>query len=203
MLKLVQCTAERAQNFKSQGNDNFKQRRFKEALAFYTQGLGDLEPELQQETRRTLWCNRAACNFELGGERLCSNLLRLILDTGNYRACLRDCASVLDPPTTPVPTEDAETHQKTTLKALFRCAKALLALEKLEDAQDALQRYRSDGGQVDPGIAKLERTVSDKIAYRDKIRAERAERERRIQESDEALSVAIKVSRRRSHPVQA
>jgi len=167
---------ERAQNFKSQANDNFREKKFKEALQFYTQGLGDLSPELHEETKRTLWCNRAACHLELG----------------NYRSCIRDCASVLTPSEREVPEEDKDIHQKTNLKALFRCAKALIALERLDDAQDALQRYHHEGGQKDAGVQKVEAALKDKITYRNKIRADAKERERRLQESDATLSQAIK-----------
>ena len=63
-------STERGQNFKTQGNDNFKLRKYKEAIAFYTQGLGDLDSELKEETKRTLWCNRAACHLALGSSVL-------------------------------------------------------------------------------------------------------------------------------------
>lgn len=70
---------ERAQNFKAQANDNFRAKKFKEALQFYTQGLGDLSPELHEETKRTLWCNRAACHLELGSLFVFSSLARSTL----------------------------------------------------------------------------------------------------------------------------
>jgi tetratricopeptide (TPR) repeat protein len=57
---------EQAQNFKEQGNDQFKAKKYKEAIAYYTQGLGNLDPELREETKRTLWSNRAMCHLELG-----------------------------------------------------------------------------------------------------------------------------------------
>ncbi|KIM83927.1 hypothetical protein PILCRDRAFT_818954 [Piloderma croceum F 1598] len=66
-----------AQNFKEQGNDYFKGKRFREALSFYTQGV-DAKPTevLLQEV---LLCNRAACNLELK----------------NYGSVLRDCSKAL------------------------------------------------------------------------------------------------------------
>ncbi|KAI0091899.1 hypothetical protein BDY19DRAFT_927338 [Irpex rosettiformis] len=66
-----------AQNFKSQGNDYFKGKRYREALAFYTQGVDakPTDPALQE----ALLCNRAACNLELK----------------NYRSVLNDCSRAL------------------------------------------------------------------------------------------------------------
>ncbi|KAJ7781596.1 hypothetical protein B0H16DRAFT_626423 [Mycena metata] len=66
-----------AQNFKEQGNDYFKGKRFREALGFYTQGV-NAKPtdEVLQEA---LLCNRAACNLELK----------------NYGSVLRDCSKAL------------------------------------------------------------------------------------------------------------
>ncbi|KAK2459612.1 hypothetical protein APHAL10511_008367 [Amanita phalloides] len=66
-----------AQNFKEQGNDCFKGKRYRDALGFYTQGIDaqSTDPEL----REALMCNRAACNLELK----------------NYGSVLRDCSKVL------------------------------------------------------------------------------------------------------------
>lgn len=56
-------TEEIAQNFKDQGNDYFKGRRYREALSFYTQGV-DTKPT-DTLIHEALLCNRAACNLEL------------------------------------------------------------------------------------------------------------------------------------------
>lgn len=52
-----------AQNFKEQGNDYFKGRRYREAVGFYTQGI-DAKPT-EPALTEALLCNRAACNLEL------------------------------------------------------------------------------------------------------------------------------------------
>jgi hypothetical protein len=52
-----------AQNFKEQGNDYFKGKRYREALGFYTQGV-DAKPT-DAVLQEALLCNRAACNLEL------------------------------------------------------------------------------------------------------------------------------------------
>jgi len=66
-----------ASNFKEQGNEYFKERRYREAKGFYTQGI-DAQPE-SQNILEALLCNRAACNLELE----------------NYGSVLRDCAAAL------------------------------------------------------------------------------------------------------------
>ncbi|KAH9059326.1 hypothetical protein EDB87DRAFT_1675124 [Lactarius vividus] len=70
-----------AQNFKEQGNEYFRGKRYREALGFYTQGI-DAKPE-DGKLREALLLNRAACNLELQ----------------NHGSVLRDCAAVisLDP----------------------------------------------------------------------------------------------------------
>ena len=52
-----------AENFKDQGNDYFKGKRYREALGFYTQGI-DAKPT-NNKLSEALLCNRAACNLEL------------------------------------------------------------------------------------------------------------------------------------------
>ncbi|KAL7282463.1 hypothetical protein ACG7TL_003934 [Trametes sanguinea] len=66
-----------AQNFKEQGNDYFKGKRYKEARDFYTQGI-DAKPE-DKSILEALLCNRAACNLELQ----------------NYGSVLRDCSKAI------------------------------------------------------------------------------------------------------------
>lgn len=52
-----------AQNFKEQGNEYFKGKRYREALGFYTQGIGAKPDDMQ--LKEALLLNRAACNLEL------------------------------------------------------------------------------------------------------------------------------------------
>ncbi|KAJ7499257.1 hypothetical protein FB451DRAFT_1161780 [Mycena latifolia] len=67
-----------AQNFKEQGNDYFKGKRFREALGFYTQAI-DAKPT-DVVLQEALLCNRAACNLELK----------------NNGSVLRDCSKALN-----------------------------------------------------------------------------------------------------------
>ncbi|GJE84404.1 Tetratricopeptide repeat protein 4 -like protein [Phanerochaete sordida] len=66
-----------AQNFKEQGNEYFKGKRYREALGFYTQGV-DAKPT-DPVVLEALLCNRAACNLELQ----------------NYGSVLKDCSKAL------------------------------------------------------------------------------------------------------------
>ncbi|RPD67088.1 40S ribosomal protein S7 [Lentinus tigrinus ALCF2SS1-7] len=68
---------ENAQNFKEQGNEYFKGKRYREALGFYSQGV-DAKPE-DKILLEALLCNRAACNLELK----------------NYGSVLRDCSKAI------------------------------------------------------------------------------------------------------------
>ena len=53
-----------ATNFKEQGNEAFRERRFRDALEFYSNGLRAKAGN--EEIERTLYLNRAAANLELG-----------------------------------------------------------------------------------------------------------------------------------------
>lgn len=52
-----------AQNFKEQGNEYFKGKRYREAIGFYKQAI-DGKPE-DKTLLEALLCNTAACNLEL------------------------------------------------------------------------------------------------------------------------------------------
>ncbi|KXN86297.1 Hsp70/Hsp90 co-chaperone cns1 [Leucoagaricus sp. SymC.cos] len=66
-----------AQNFKEQGNEYFKGKRYREAIGFYKQGI-DAKPE-DKTILEALSCNTAACNLELK----------------NYGSVLKDCSKAI------------------------------------------------------------------------------------------------------------
>jgi len=55
-----------ARNFKDQGNEYFKGKRYREAISFYNQGV-DAKPT-DEGILGALLLNRAACNLELRKE---------------------------------------------------------------------------------------------------------------------------------------
>lgn len=86
------------------------------------------------------------------------------------------------------------------MKALYRSARALLALGKLPEALDALDRLRTlegELGEADKDAGKGVRDqVERKMAEKVKRDAERAERDRRKREGDAAIALALSVSPR-------
>lgn len=66
-----------AENFKSQGNECYKAKKYSDAVGFYTKGL-DVECGVKY-IEAALYLNRAACNLELK----------------NYRRCINDCKECL------------------------------------------------------------------------------------------------------------
>ncbi|KKA28438.1 hypothetical protein TD95_003048 [Thielaviopsis punctulata] len=161
---------ENATDFKTQGNDCFRAKRWKDAKEFYAKGIEVLaleerkrnngettkdpdtgvpdEPHVIADQRamlESLYANRAACNLELR----------------NFRACWTDCTGALR-------------LNPRNVKCWYRSAKALLAVDRLDDAADAAAR----GLAVDPANAALQSTQAAVVARRAAI----AEKERREQE---------------------
>lgn len=93
-----------AQNFKTQANDYFKAKRYREALGFYTQAI-DAHPE-DKALLESLYANRAAANLELE----------------NYGSTLRDTSKVLE---LNPKNEKAFYRAAKALIALDRCKDAL------------------------------------------------------------------------------
>lgn len=126
---------ENAADFKERGNECFKVKGYVDAREFYAKGISVLfieerkrkngeittnpegEPDseeeiaLQKEMLEALYVNRAACNLELD----------------NYRACWLDCTAAL------------RLNPK-NLKAYYRASKALLAVDRIEEADDMCAR---------------------------------------------------------------
>ncbi|CAF9933511.1 MAG: hypothetical protein HETSPECPRED_008677 [Heterodermia speciosa] len=125
--------AEIAQNFREQGNEMARAKRWKDGKEYYTKGLAALkqpqsappltedgeplptqnldsetEAKKEKEIEEACFINRALCNLELQ----------------NYRSTIHDCASTLH-------------LNPTNLKAFYRSTLALLALHKLPEARDA------------------------------------------------------------------
>lgn len=126
---------ENGQDFKERGNEYFKEKLWTDAKEFYTKGVQILALEEKQRSKgdvtmsaegvvdtaetigeqRTclegLYVNRAACEIELK----------------NYRSCWLDCAAAL------------RLNNK-NLKACYRGARALLAVGRLQEADDMCAR---------------------------------------------------------------
>lgn len=172
--------AEVAQNFKEQGNESFRERRWGDAKEFYGKAVGLLlvevrkrqkgekteasEEEVKKEIAILEAClvNRAACHLELK----------------NFRSCTLDCASAL------------RINGK-NVKAYYRSAKALLALNKILEADDACAR----GLAIDPENKPLQVIAKEIIKKNEELAAKRKkeqEREARKRLEDVTLKAALK-----------
>lgn len=177
---------ENATDFKERGNECFKEKRWRDAIEFYGRGVtvvtqeanrralgekpregddeGDSEAEIARQgaVLETLHANRAACQLELK----------------NYRSCWLDCASALK-------------LNPRNVKAWYRSARALLAVGKVEEADDAC----AGGLSVDPDNAALRAVARDIVARaEEQTRRIEAENKRRYTERRRAafLYAALK-----------
>lgn len=146
---------ENATDFKESGNEAFKEKRWSDAREFYGRGIsviageekrrqrgdkprendpeGDSEAEIarQRAVMETLYVNRAACHLEMK----------------NHRSCWLDCNAALR-------------LNPRNVKAWYRSAKALLAVGRIEEADDAC----AGGLAVDPENGPLKAVARDIIA---------------------------------------
>lgn len=149
---------ENGNDFKIRGNECFKVRGYVDAREFYNKGIQILfleerkrargettknpdgvedsaeEIAAQREVLEALYVNRAACHLELN----------------NYRSCWTDCAAALR-------------LNPANLKACYRSAKALLAVDRIAEADDICAR----GLSLDPENKPL-KEIADKIIKRAK-----------------------------------
>ncbi|ORY63073.1 uncharacterized protein BCR38DRAFT_435806 [Pseudomassariella vexata] len=167
--------------FKERGNECFKEKDWTNAKEFYTKGVLVLaaeerkrakpgeqttttaaeeetpedEVEKQRAVMETLYVNRAACHLELK----------------NYRSCTIDCASALR-------------INPRNIKAFYRSAKALLAVNRIEEADDACAR----GLAINENNAALRAVAQDIIKKNEQIGAkQRKENERLAKEKRREL----------------
>ncbi|OAQ63175.2 tetratricopeptide repeat-containing [Pochonia chlamydosporia 170] len=177
---------ENGADFKIRGNECFKVRGYVDAREFYTKGIqilfleerkrarGEItkSPEgvedsaeeiaSQKEVLEALYVNRAACHLELD----------------NYRSCWTDCAAALR-------------LNPRNIKACYRSAKALLAVDRIEEADDICAR----GLSLDPENKGLKDTA-DKIIKRakeiDAKNKKDAERKAKVKRREMLLQAALK-----------
>ncbi|KAF8138160.1 40S ribosomal protein S7 [Boletus edulis] len=112
--------------------------------------------------QEALYCNRAACNLELK----------------NYGLVLKDCSKAL-------------WINARSSKALYRSATALLALDRLEEAQDCCDRCLVFDAHNQAVQSLRSRTESVRKA-KDRQRQENEERLRREREEKQLLRIAFK-----------
>ena len=170
-----------AQNFKEQGNEYFRGKRYREALGFYSQGV-DAKPD-DAQLREALLLNRAACNLELRVSPFFLTFLTLFVrgkvSLENYGSVLRDCATVI-------------AANSRASKAYYRAGLALLALERVEEALDVCSRA-GEGVADDAGFRALRARAEKKREELRRKEEERKERARHVEEEKRKMDVAFAV----------
>lgn len=188
---------ENATDFKESGNEAFREKRWADAREHYGRGVavlageekrradghpprendedGDTAEEIarQRAVLETLYVNRAACHLEMH----------------NYRSCWIDCHAALR-------------LNPRNLKAWYRSAKALLAVGRVEEADDAC----AGGLAVDESNGPLRAVARDiiaraeaarqKAAEEDGKRLEAARKEMRLRKALEARAIKVRQSAR-------
>ncbi|KAJ1895866.1 HSP70/90 co-chaperone [Kickxella alabastrina] len=153
---------EMATNLKNEGNDCFKCKNFKDAVQYYTRAL-DYDGHDNRDLKVSLLTNRAAANLELQ----------------NYGRAIQDCA-------------DALRLKPDNSKALFRSAKACLALRKFEEARECCKW----GLEVDPSnreLVRLQAQIKDTVEAEERKVREREEREREKARVRDLLRRAVEI----------
>ncbi|EXJ67620.1 uncharacterized protein A1O5_08966 [Cladophialophora psammophila CBS 110553] len=154
--------ADVAQGFKERGNEMVAEKKWKDAKEFYTKGIAVLadndeerwdkaedqtaEEKLRVLLNEQLHVNRARCNLELK----------------NYRSTTADCAVALR-------------INPSNIKAHYRSASALFALDKVLEALDVASR----GVKLDPDNTALKKLL-DQI--RGRMKTKETEDRRRLAE---------------------
>ncbi|KAJ5052422.1 uncharacterized protein L3040_002171 [Drepanopeziza brunnea f. sp. 'multigermtubi'] len=177
-----------AAGFKERGNESFKEKGWKDAKEFYGKGIDVLLIEVrkrqakskineksngkgngvEQEEAAAVVVDKEEVKREIAVLEACLvNRAACHLELKNYRSCTLDCGSVL------------RINPK-NVKALYRSSKALLALDRIEEADDACAR----GLALDPNNKALQAVAQDLIkrhavvAARKKKELKRAQRQR-------------------------
>jgi len=184
--------AEVAQGFKERGNESFAEKSWKDAKEFYEKGINVLLIEVRKRQAankiRSKMKGKVAVEEEVDEEEVKKEIKILEaslvnraachLELKNYRSCTLDCGSALR-------------INPRNVKAFYRCSKALLALDRIVEADDACAR----GLAIDPENKAL-KIVAKEIIKRNEIVAARKkkdlEREQRKRLEAFTLAAALK-----------
>lgn len=158
--------------FKERGNECFKEKGWKDAKEFYSKAINVLLIEVRKRQKATTANNKAEdkeeVKKEIGVLEACLvNRAACHLELKNYRSCTLDCGSAL------------RINPK-NVKAFYRSSKALLALDKIAEADDSCAR----GLAIDPEnkalkvVAKEIVKKHEIVVARKKKEMERAQRKR-------------------------
>ncbi|KKY26324.1 putative tpr repeat protein [Diplodia seriata] len=178
--------AEVAGNFREQGNECARAKQWVDAREFYDRALGVLkgtskelgeDPDMdlaeeqvdpEEEARKEKQIEEAS----LVNKALCN------LEMKNYRSCIQNCKATL-------------LINPLNVKAWYRSATALLALDKIPEAEDSCER----GLAIDANNASL-KSLKTKIATRKKYLEEteqkRKERETKKRNEENSLQLALR-----------
>jgi tetratricopeptide (TPR) repeat protein len=169
--------------FKERGNECFKEKSWKDAKEFYTKAINVLLVEVRKRQKATPAEAKAEdkeeTKKEIGVLEACLvNRAACHLELKNYRSCTLDCGSAL------------RINAK-NVKAFYRSSKALLALDKIAEADDACAR----GLSIDPDNKALQIVAKDIVKKHELVLArvkKETEREQRKRLEEVTLRAALK-----------
>lgn len=153
-------------NFKNHGNELYAQKSYKDAVVAYTSGV-DAGPT-DSALRISLLNNRAQSHLFLK----------------NYGAALKDTGTII--------ALSLKDNKVPPVKAMYRAAQSLVALERWKEASDVIQR----GKAIPSEEAKAEWKKLEEAVEKGQRRViESTERERRTRLGKAALRKAVEVSK--------
>lgn len=167
-LQLEGGPGEAARNFKEAGNERFRLRDYVDAREFYSKALAAAAGR-DDDVAVTLAClnNRAQCNLELR----------------NFRQCITDCRAAIQ-------LADSSSGGGSD-KAWFRAAKALLALDKVDEAVACIENAQRLS-PTHPQVAALAGAIEARQAQVQRQEAARRERARTQKRAADALAIALR-----------
>lgn len=185
---------ENGADFKERGNECFKVKGYVDAKEFYNKGIAILaaeerkrangeitkspegEPDSDEEIAgqksmlEAMYVNRAACHLELS----------------NYRSCWLDCAAALR-------------LNPRNVKACYRSARALLAVDRIEEADDVCAR----GLALDESNAALRAVATDIVKRATEMDAKRKKDAERVAKEQRRAMLRKAALRARGIPTRA